>query len=134
MADATPELLKLNQKLLESIVSADWKTYESLCDSSITCFEAEARGQLVVGMPFHRYYFDLGPSSENKSSSKKLVTMAGPHVRMLGDDAAVISYVRLTQSIDAGGTPQTSKFEETRVWQKIGGAWKHVHFHRSANA
>lgn len=129
MADVTQELIALNQKLLESIVSADWKTYESLCDTSITCFEAEARGQVVAGMAFHKYYFDLGGSA-----AKKLVTMASPHVRMLGNDAAVLSYVRLTQSLDATGAPQTSKFEETRVWQKIGGAWKHVHFHRSANA
>jgi hypothetical protein len=128
MADLTQEIISLNQKLLDSIVSADWKTYESLCDGSITCFEAEARGQLVVGMAFHKYYFDLGGPT-----AKKLVTMASPHVRMLGSDAAVLSYVRLTQSLDASGAPQTSKFEETRVWQKIGGAWKHVHFHRSAN-
>ena len=59
--------------------------------------------------------------------------MASPHVRMLGSDAAVICYVRLTQSLDAAGAPQTSKFEETRIWQKVGGAWKHVHFHRSGN-
>lgn len=128
MTDVTQEILSLNQKLLDSIVSADWKTYASLCDASITCFEAEARGQLVGGMAFHKYYFDLGGPA-----AKKLVTMASPHVRMLGSDAAVLSYVRLTQSLDAAGAPQTSKFEETRVWQKIGGAWKHVHFHRSAN-
>jgi calcium/calmodulin-dependent protein kinase (CaM kinase) II len=131
MADLTQELISINQKLLDSIVSADWKTYESLCDSSITCFEAEARGQLAAGMAFHKYYFDL-PAGD-KPAAKKLVTMASPHVRMLGSDAAVLSYVRLTQSLDAAGAPQTSKFEETRVWQRIGGAWKHVHFHRSAN-
>jgi calcium/calmodulin-dependent protein kinase (CaM kinase) II len=128
MTDTDNEILALNQKLLDSIVSADWKTYESFCDGSITCFEAEARGQLVAGMPFHKYYFDLGGPA-----AKKLVTMSSPHVRMLGSDAAVVSYVRLTQSLDASGAPQTSKFEETRVWQKIGVAWKHVHFHRSAN-
>jgi calcium/calmodulin-dependent protein kinase (CaM kinase) II len=128
MADQTEEIIALNQKLLDSIVSGDWKTYESLCDASITCFEAEARGELVAGMAFHKYYFDVGGPA-----AKKLVTMASPHVRTLGSDAAVVSYVRLTQSLDGSGAPQTSKFEETRVWQKIGGAWKHVHFHRSAN-
>jgi calcium/calmodulin-dependent protein kinase (CaM kinase) II len=130
---AAHDVIALNQKLLDSIVAGDWKTYESLCDASISCFEAEARGQLVTGMPFHKFYFDL-PSAGDKPAAKKLVTMASPHVRMLGTDAAVISYVRLTQSIDASGSPQTSKFEETRVWQKIDGHWKHVHFHRSQNA
>ena len=128
---ATDELLALNQKLLQSIVSGDWKTYESLCDPSISCFEPEARGQLAIGMPFHKFYFDL-PSAPQKPV--KNVTMSQPHVRMLGSDAAVIGYVRLTQSLDAAGAPQTGRVEETRVWQKIGGQWKHVHFHRSLNS
>jgi calcium/calmodulin-dependent protein kinase (CaM kinase) II len=130
MSDSTAaELLALNQRLLESIVLGNWKVYESLCDGSITCFEPEARGQLAVGMPFHKFYFDLGPAT-----SARNVTMSQPHVRLLGSEAAVLSYVRLTQSLDAAGGPQTSRQEETRVWQKIGGAWKHVHFHRSLNA
>jgi ketosteroid isomerase-like protein len=130
-SDTRQQLLDLNQRLLAAIVSGDWKTYESLCDPSITCFEPEARGQLAVGMAFHKYYFDL-PGSPQKPA--KNVTMSQPHVRLLGDDAAVISSVRLTQSLDASGQPQTGRVEETRVWQKIAGQWKHVHFHRSANA
>ena len=46
----------------------------------------------------------------------------------------MLSYVRLTQSLDDNGVPQIGRVEETRVWQKIGGEWKHVHFHRSGNA
>lgn len=125
------QLLDLNQKLLVAIVTGDWKTYVALCDESITCFEPEARGQVVVGMPFHKYYFDL-PASPQKPS--KQVTMSQPHVRLMGENAAVLSYVRLTQSLDAAGAPQTGRMEETRVWQKIGGEWKHVHFHRSAGS
>ncbi|HZN36998.1 MAG TPA: DUF4440 domain-containing protein, partial [Pirellulaceae bacterium] len=83
---------------------------------SITCFEPEARGQLAAGMAFHKYYFDL---PGNPQRPAKNVTMAQP-------------YVRLTQSLDASGQPQTARMEETRIWQKIGGQWKHVHFHRSA--
>jgi calcium/calmodulin-dependent protein kinase (CaM kinase) II len=129
-ADLTQELLDLNQKLLVSIVSGDWKTYESLCDESITCFEPEACGQLAVGMAFHKFYFELASAPQKPA---KTVTMSQPHVRLMGD-SAVISYVRLTQSLDANGAPQTGRMEETRVWQKIGGQWKHVHFHRSGNA
>ena len=29
------------------------------------------------------------------------------------------------------GSPVTTHFEETRVWQRIGGKWRHVHIHRS---
>jgi len=129
--DLAQQLLDLNQRLLESIISGDWKTYESLCEESISCFEPEARGQLAIGMAFHKYYFEL-PGGPQKPA--KNVTMSQPHVRLMGDDAAVISYVRLTQSLDASGQPQTGRMEETRVWQKVGGQWKHVHFHRSGNA
>ena len=123
------ELLTLNQRLLESIFAADWATYEKLCDPSISCFEPEARGRLAEGMAFHKYYFDLG-----KPAKLPEVTMASPHVRLLGEDAAVISYTRLVQKLDASGAPITTVFEETRVWQKQAGGWKHVHFHRSTNA
>ena len=56
--------------------------------------------------------------------------MSSPHVRLLGD-VAIVSYVRLMQAIDETGDPVTSPFEETRVWQRQQGAWRHVHFHRS---
>lgn len=128
MASLEQELLDLNLQLLNSIVGGDWDKYQQLCHTSLTCFEPETRGQVVGGLPFHKFYFDLGGPS-----SKKLVTMASPHVRMLGADAAVLSYVRLTQYVDAQGSPQTSRVEETRVWQKIDGRWQHVHFHRSSS-
>jgi calcium/calmodulin-dependent protein kinase (CaM kinase) II len=123
---ATAELLAANQRLLESIPAADWKTYEELCDPSLTAFEPEGRGQLIAGMPFHRFYFDLGAGA-----GPCHVTMASPHVRWLGEDAAIISYVRLVQKLAAGGNPVTVATEETRVWQRCDGRWRHVHFHRS---
>ena len=119
------ELLKLNQKLLDSIASADWKTYQELCDPTLTCFEPEAMGQLVEGMEFHRFYFQLPGATAPFNT-----TMASPHVRVMGD-VAVISYVRLNQRVSADGSPTTKAVEETRVWQKQNGVWKHVHFHRS---
>lgn len=120
------ELLALNQRLLESIFAADWKTYEELCDPSLSAFEPEGRGQLIVGMPFHRFYFDLGAGA-----GPCQVTMASPQVRWLGEDAAVIIYVRLVQKL-SNAAPVTVTTEETRVWQRRDGRWRHVHFHRSA--
>ena len=125
MADKiTDELLRLNQKLLDSIAQADWKVYEELCDPTITCFEPEAAGQLVEGMEFHRFYFQF-PGAESPCNT----TMASPHVRVMGD-VAVLSYVRLNQRV-AGGVPTMRAVAETRVWEKQNGVWKHVHFHRS---
>lgn len=123
----TAELLELNQRLLDSVAEGDWETYSTLCDPTISAFEPESRGHLAEGMEFHRFYFDLGGSSGPRNN-----TMASPHVRLMGD-VAVICYVRLVQRLDANGQPVTVCGEETRVWQRIDGAWRHVHFHRSVS-
>ena len=124
---AVQELLELNQRLLDGIASGDWETYASLCDPTLSAFEPEARGHLVEGMDFHRFYFDLGSGGGPHNT-----TMSSPHVRLLGD-TAVVCCVRLIQRVDADGHCVTDQFEETRVWQREDGRWLHVHFHRSAN-
>jgi calcium/calmodulin-dependent protein kinase (CaM kinase) II len=119
------ELLQLNAQLLESIAAKDWAVYCELCDPTLTAFEPEGCGQLVEGMEFHRWYFNL-PGNPGHHHT----TMASPRVRLMGD-VAVVAYVRLNQRVAADGTPRTMAFEETRIWQKQNGQWKHVHFHRS---
>jgi calcium/calmodulin-dependent protein kinase (CaM kinase) II len=127
MTDSTTtELLALSQELLEAIAAGDWDNYARLCDPSLSCFEPEARGHLVEGLEFHRYYFEL-----EQSASPRRNTISSPHVRLLGD-TAVVSYIRLVQKLDASGGPVTVATEETRVWQKRPQGWRHVHFHRSA--
>jgi calcium/calmodulin-dependent protein kinase (CaM kinase) II len=120
------ELLQLNQKLLDCIAQGDWATYEELCDPSLSAFEPESRGHLVEGLGFHRFYFDLGGAKGQHNT-----TMSTPHVRVMGD-VAVVACVRLNQRQDEQGRPVTMGFEETRVWQRRDGRWRHVHFHRSA--
>lgn len=58
-------------------------------------------------------------------------TILNPHVHLLGDNGAVIAYVRLTQYIDKEGHAHTHQSEETRVWHKRDNKWQNVHFHRS---
>ncbi len=119
------KLLDLTRQLLKSIADADWETYAALCDPSISAFEPEASGHLVEGMEFHRFYFDRGGIEGPYN-----VTIASPHVRVLGD-AAIVSYVRLVQRLDPAGEPVVSQSQETRVWHRSGDCWRHVHFHRS---
>ena len=121
----TQELLHLNQQLLDCIARRDWKTYEELCDPSLTAFEPESRGQLVEGLAFHRFYFNLGgtPGEHN-------TTMASPHVRVMGD-VAVVAYVRINQRVNEQRQPIETAVQETRIWQRQDGRWRHVHFHRS---
>jgi calcium/calmodulin-dependent protein kinase (CaM kinase) II len=120
------ELLQLTQRLLDSITTGDWATYQELCDPSLTAFEPEAPGQLVEGLAFHRYYFDLGGIR-----GRHQTTLCAPRVRLLGD-VAVVAYVRLIQRLGPEGTAVTVASAETRVWQRRDGRWRHVHFHRSA--
>ena len=70
MADrVVEELLHLNQRLLDSIAQADWATYQELCDASLTAFEPEAVGQLVEGLDFHRFYFQLGGAKNSHNTT-----------------------------------------------------------------
>lgn len=126
MADAmSAELLQLNQRLLDAIARGDWAVYESLCDPTLTAFEPEALGQLVEGLDFHRFYFRLGGFRGEQNT-----TMCAPKVRVMGD-VAIVAYARLYQRVSPDGVPTTSGAEETRIWQKQDGSWRHVHFHRS---
>jgi len=127
MAETTAEeLLTLNQRLLDAITAGDWSVYQELCDPSLTAFEPEGKGQLVEGLDFHHFYFRLGGRRGEHQT-----TMSSPKVRIMGD-VAVVAYVRLIQRVAEDGAPVTSAVEETRIWQRQNGKWKHVHFHRSA--
>ena len=124
---AEVELLDLSRKLLNSIDTGDWATYASMCDASITCFEPEALGHLVEGLPFHKFYFDL-PATATKPAKQS--SIASPKVRVIGD-SAIVTYVRVVQKLDGHGAPMTAAAMETRIWHKTSVGWKHVHFHRT---
>jgi calcium/calmodulin-dependent protein kinase (CaM kinase) II len=122
------EIIELTRQLVESIVHSDWETYTQLCAEDLTAYEPEANGHLVKGMAFHQHYFDMQNASPYANAT---TTLSSPSVRILGEDAAVIAYVRLTQRVGGDNKSTTSSTQETRVWQRIGGVWKHVHFHRT---
>jgi ketosteroid isomerase-like protein len=126
MSEPTSELLQLTQRLLDSITTGDWATYQELCDPTLTAFEPEAPGQLVQGLAFHHFYFELGGIH-----GRHQTTMCSPHVRLMGD-VAVVTYARLIQRMGPDGAAVTVATTETRVWQLQDGRWRHVHFHRSA--
>ena len=119
------ELLQLSQQLLDCIAECDWEQYKELCDPTLTAFEPEACGRLVEGLDFHYFYFEVpGPPGRGRT------TMSDPRVRLMGD-AAVVTYVRINQRARPDGSTWSNAFEETRVWQRQDGRWRHVHFHRS---
>ena len=130
MPSPADEVLDLNRRLLAAVAAGDWTAYRDFVANDITCFEPEAGGHLVEGLPFHEFYFKL-PPAPGRAAKPVTTTMVSPRVRLLSDNAAVLSYVRLVQKLDDAGKPVTVSSEETRVWQKLGGRWQHVHFHRS---
>ena len=71
------------------------------------------------------------PTVLAKNSKPIHTTILNPHVHVIGEDAACIAYIRLTQYIDGQGRPRTSQSEETRVWHRRDGKWQNVHFHCS---
>jgi len=121
------EIIRITECILDAVNSGDFETYTKLCDPSITAFEPEALGNLVEGIEFHKFYFD----NSIKQSKTTNVTILNPVVHLLGDDAASIGYIKVTQTLDKQGHAFTSQSEETRIWQKKDGKWYNVHFHRS---
>ncbi len=127
------EVINMNQKLLNSIASGDYKTYSDLCAEDFTCVEPESSGMLIKGLDFHKYYFDLAStSSQDKTfSGFHQIHMSNPHVRILGDTAAVITYVRVDQVLNTTSIPVTKTTSETRIWEQRNGRLVHIHFHKS---
>ncbi|XP_067298066.1 calcium/calmodulin-dependent protein kinase type II delta 2 chain isoform X1 [Pseudorasbora parva] len=122
------DIIKVTEQLIESINNGDFEAYAKICDPGLTSFEPEALGNLVEGHDFHRFYFENALSKGNKPVHTILLN---PHVHLIGEDAACIAYIRLTQYMDGSGMPRTMQSEETRVWHRRDGKWLNIHFHRS---
>ncbi|KAG7490610.1 calcium calmodulin-dependent kinase type II subunit beta isoform X15 [Solea senegalensis] len=109
------EIIKITEQLIEAINNGDFEAYAKICDPGLTSFEPEALGNLVEGMDFHRFYFENLLAKNNKPIH---TTILNPHVHLIGEDAACIAYIRLTQFVDGQGRPRSSQSEETRVWHR----------------
>ncbi|XP_043967510.1 calcium/calmodulin-dependent protein kinase (CaM kinase) II beta 1 isoform X1 [Gambusia affinis] len=122
------EIIKITEQLIEAINNGDFDAYAKICDPGLTSFEPEALGNLVEGMDFHRFYFENLLAKNNKPIH---TTILNPHVHLIGEDAACIAYIRLTQFVDNQGRPRSSQSEETRVWHRRESKWQNIHFHCS---
>ncbi|XP_065815606.1 calcium/calmodulin-dependent protein kinase type II delta chain isoform X12 [Labrus bergylta] len=122
------EIIKMTEQLIEAINNGDFEAYTRICDPGLTSFEPEALGNLVEGMDFHKFYFE---NLLSKNSKPVHTTILNPHVHLIGEEAACIAYIRLTQYIDSQGRPRSCQSEETRVWHRRDAKWLNVHFHCS---
>ncbi|XP_060887370.1 calcium/calmodulin-dependent protein kinase type II delta 1 chain isoform X9 [Labrus mixtus] len=124
------EIIKVTEQLIEAINNGDFEAYTKICDPGLTSFEPEALGNLVEGTDFHRFYFDTALA---KGKLPIHTILLNPHVHLIGDEAACIAYIRLTQYIDRDGMPRTMQSEETRIWHRRDSKWQNIHFHRSGS-
>ncbi|XP_057198472.1 calcium/calmodulin-dependent protein kinase type II subunit gamma isoform X23 [Triplophysa rosa] len=122
------EIIKITEQLIEAINNGDFEAYTRICDPGLTSFEPEALGNLVEGMDFHKFYFE---NLLSKNSKPVHTTILNPHVHLIGEDAACIAYIRLTQYMDSQGRPRSCQSEETRVWHRREAKWLNIHFHCS---
>ncbi|XP_029540655.1 calcium/calmodulin-dependent protein kinase type II subunit gamma-like isoform X10 [Oncorhynchus nerka] len=122
------EIIKITEQLIEAVNNGDFEAYTRICDPGLTSFEPEALGNLVEGMDFHKFYFE---NLLSKNSKPVHTTLLNPHVHLIGEEAACIAYIRLTQFVDGQGRPRSSQSEETRVWHRRDSKWLNVHFHCS---
>ncbi|XP_031155712.1 calcium/calmodulin-dependent protein kinase type II delta 1 chain isoform X2 [Sander lucioperca] len=124
------EVIKVTEQLIEAINNGDFEAYTKICDPGLTSFEPEALGNLVEGTDFHRFYFE---NALSKGKQPIHTILLNPHVHLIGDEAACIAYIRLTQYIDSNGMPRTMQSEETRIWHRRDSKWQNIHFHRSGS-
>ncbi|XP_051799818.1 calcium/calmodulin-dependent protein kinase type II delta 1 chain isoform X9 [Acanthochromis polyacanthus] len=124
------EIIKVTEQLIEAINNGDFEAYTKICDPGLTSFEPEALGNLVEGTDFHRFYFE---NALAKGKQPIHTILLNPHVHLIGDEAACIAYIRLTQYIDSSGMPRTMQSEETRIWHRRDSKWQNIHFHRSGS-
>uniref|UniRef100_A0AAQ4S2T2 calcium/calmodulin-dependent protein kinase n=1 Tax=Gasterosteus aculeatus aculeatus TaxID=481459 RepID=A0AAQ4S2T2_GASAC len=124
------EIIKVTEQLIEAINNGDFEAYTKICDPGLTSFEPEAMGNLVEGTDFHRFYFE---NALSKGKQPIHTILLNPHVHLIGEEAACIAYIRLTQYIDGNGMPCTMQSEETRIWHRRDSKWQNIHFHRSGS-
>lgn len=125
------EVMSCLRKLLRAIDAGDYATYRELNDAALTAFEPEAHGALVEGLDFHKFYFDNCPAA---AAGTVQSSIASPKIQLLGKKHALVTYTRVVQRMGADGVPRENATNESRVFGCDGedGAWKCLHFHRSA--
>ncbi len=120
------ELLSLTDRLLQAIHMGDSATYTSLCTPELSCFE-DVCPYRIDGVAFHAHL--VKHTARQSSGSSARSDILSPRVQVYGD-AGIVTYTRLVSTED-GGEVRFATFNETRVFARIDGAWKLVHFHRT---
>lgn len=125
------ELLGLVHTMLRAIHEGDLDTYRALSVPDISCYETDVAPYRIDVLDFH---IDLMRAMREGGAYAALVRfdILTPRVQVYGD-SAVATYTRL-MTYAREGAPVWRAFNETRVFARLDGAWRMVHFHRSQAA
>ena len=121
-------LVDIVHGMLDAIHSGDIEKYRALSVDDLSCYETDVAPYRIDALDFH---LDLMTAMRSRGVYDSLVRfdILTPRVQLYGD-SAVITYTRLmTYTTDSG--PVWRAFNETRVFARLEGEWKMVHFHRS---
>jgi len=121
------ELLSLTKELLTRIYvdpSADF--YKDHVAEDLTCYEGLPTR--LDGIEYHLKALDALAESAGQSGTRH-IELLNPKVQVYGDVGIVTATVQFTQFRNQD--TETRLLNETRVWAKIDGDWKLVHFHKS---
>jgi len=125
---AEQELLDIVHQMLAAIHIGDIETYRALSVPDVSCYETDVAPYRIDVLEFH---LDLMRAMKARETHKSLIRfdVLTPRVQLYGD-TGIVTYTRLMSYADA--TPPVFRaFNETRVFVRMDGAWKMVHFHRS---
>ena len=120
------ELLEIVWRMLEAIHTGDWETYAMYTADDLSCYE-DVCAYRIDGLEFHSALIQL--MAKNPSNRPSRFDMLAPRVQLYGD-TGIVTYTRL-MTFDEDGKPRWQTFNESRVFCKLSGVWKMVHFHRS---
>jgi calcium/calmodulin-dependent protein kinase (CaM kinase) II len=126
-AEDEQEILDLTRQLLENIyVHPSASYYEDHVDPGVTAYEGLPTRKDGIG-----YHLVALKTLEDASGGKTAnhLELLNPKVQLYGDFAVVTCTTEVT---NFGGTKmEVDLLNETRVWVRIDGKWKLVHFHKS---
>lgn len=120
------ELLRVTATLLEAIRTGDEATYSSLCAPELSCFE-DVCPYRVDGVEFHLHLLRYAASHPERQPVRQDILT--PRVQVYGE-TGIVTYTRLCTYEDSTGLRWTT-YNETRVFVRMDGVWRMVHFHRS---
>jgi calcium/calmodulin-dependent protein kinase (CaM kinase) II len=122
--DEETELQEVLLRLLHGIREGDIEIYKELVDPELTCFEPESQGHGVRGLSFHFFFME-----HTTNSSSYHLELVDPTIKVYGA-TGYAAYTLLIQKNGDQGV-EISSVNETRIFRRIDGTWKMVHFHRS---